>query len=70
MFHRPVTVPQTGAVSAHPLDEHEPELAESQRIAADLAGNVNKAERAHQRNDAAALDIQVQLQAWQCNGGM
>lgn len=37
---------------------------ERQRIAADLARDVNKGERLAARNDAHAMDLQIQLQGY------
>lgn len=47
-------------------DVHLAEVSEveRQRIAADLARDVNKGERLAARNDAHAMDLQIQLQGY------
>lgn len=44
------------------------EISEAERAAADLQRAEHHATRYHQRNDAAALELQ--LQAWRTHGGM
>jgi hypothetical protein len=53
-----------------PKDPEDATPADAERIAADLAEDVDKAKRRNAIKDAEALRIQQQLQVWRENGGM